>query len=187
MKLARCVLIMVGIAIMIGCATTPRSTSSGPSERARAHYEKGVRLSQEGELKKALAALKRAVKAYPGYGDAHYNMGIVYQKMNRAENAVRAYQKAIEINPEDAAAHNNLGNIYLRQNRLGEAIDELSAAVRTVPDYGLAHHNLALAYYLAGMYHKAWDHLNEMKRLGIVPEPDLMEAVGSLLNIKEGT
>jgi len=186
MKGVRCVVIISCIGLMVGCATGSRSTSTEPSGKARAHYERGVSLSQEGKDREALSALKKAVSVYPGYSDAYYNMGIVYQRLDRTEEAIEVYQKAVEINPKDASAHNNLGNVYLRQNRLSEAILELEEAVRINPTYGLAHHNLALAYYLARMYHRAWDHLNELKALGMSPDTDLMEAVAAALNLEEG-
>ena len=143
-------------------------------------------LSEEGNYPAALSALKKAVNAHPGYGDAYYNMGIVYQNLDRPEEAIEAYQKAAEINPNDAAARNNLGNVYLRENRLSDAIMELETAVKIDPGYVLAHHNLALAYYLGRMYNRAWSQLEEIKRLGVSPERSLFEAVANALGLKEG-
>ena len=184
MKGMKSALMMSCLVVIVGCATgTKHRVPQEPSEKARTYYEQGVTRIEEGEFDEALSALKRAVRAYPRYGDAYYNMGIAYQKMGGLEEAIDAYQKAIEINPGDAAAHNNLGNVYLRQGRLGEAIAELDQALKIDPTYGLAHHNMALACYLAKMYHRALEHLNELKRLGMSPEADLMEAVAAALNL----
>jgi len=180
-------LIIVFSVVMFGCATGSKPTSTGPSQKASTYYQKGVSLSREGKYEEGLKALKKAVRLYPQYGNAYYNMGIVYYELDRVREAVEAYQKAIEIKPGDAAAHNNLGNVYLRQGQLSAAIVELEQAVRIDPNYGRAHHNLALAYYLARMYHRAQDHLDELKRLGISPEADLVEAVDAALSFEEGT
>lgn len=186
MKGVRCALIILCVVVLLGCAARTRPTSLDPLEKARVYYEQGVSLSREGKFKEALPALKKAVRLYAGYGDAYYNMGIIYHKLGLDEEAIKAYKRATDINPKDVAAHNNLGNVFLRQGQLSAAILELEEAVKIDPTYGLAHHNLALAYYLARMYHRAWDHLNELKLLGISPEADLMDAVDATLNPEEG-
>lgn len=180
-------LIILCVAVMFGCATTKGPGPLEPSRKARTYYERGVSLSKDERYQEALSAFKKAVSLYPDYGNAYYNMGIIYHDLDRAERAIQAYRKAIEINPKDAAAHMNLGNIYLRQGQLSVAILELEEAVKIDPGYGLAHHNLILAYYLARMYHRSWDHLNQMELLGISPDPDLRDAVAAALHLEEGT
>ncbi|MBW2057277.1 MAG: tetratricopeptide repeat protein [Deltaproteobacteria bacterium] len=170
------------VGLLFGCAGTHPSGHLGPSEEAVGYYKEGVSLSKEGRSEEALSLLKKAVRIYPDYGDAYYNMGILYLGQGQLQEAAEAYTRAIEINPGDAAAHMNLGNIYMRQGRLSAAIHELEEAVKLDPAYGLAHHNLALAYYLARMYHRAWDHLDRLERLGIPPDPSLRDAVAGALH-----
>jgi Flp pilus assembly protein TadD len=186
MKGARFGLTILCMAVMLGCTTSRKSTSVDSFEKARQSYEDGIALSREGRFEEALSAFKRAVRHQPQYGNAYYNMGIVYHELDRPEDAVKAYRKAIEINPGDAAAHVNLGNLYLRRAELTAAVMELETAVRIDPTYGLAHHNLALAYYLARMYHRAWDHILELERLGISPDAGLKDAVAAALNPDDG-
>lgn len=184
MKGVRSMLIIFCVAVMFGCASK-RPPSVEPSEEARQYHEQGVFLSREGRFEEALSAFKKAVRRYPEYGKAYYNMGIIYHELGQDDKGIEAYGKAIEINPRDAAAHMNLGNIFLRQGQLSAAIMELETAVKIDPDYGPAHHNLALAYYLARMYYRAEDHLNELERLGISPDVDLRNAVDAALNAGE--
>jgi tetratricopeptide (TPR) repeat protein len=186
MKGVRCILVILCLAVTYGCATGSRSTTTDPSKKARNHFEKGVALSSEGRYDEALSALKKAVRAYPDYGDAYYNMGVVYHALGSEEDAAKAYERAIDINPRDAGAHNNLGNIFIRQTRLSEAIRELEEAVRINPEYERARHNLALAYYLARMYHRAWDQIAALNRLGVSPDAELIDAVAEALNPKTG-
>ena len=182
MKGARCIGILLCLAVIYGCATGSRSTPREPSEKARRYYEKGVALSGEGRYSDALSSLKKAVRAHPDYGDAYYNMGVIYHALELDEDAIKAYEKAISINPQDAPAHNNLGNIYIRQIRLSEAIRKLERAVRIDPGYEQARHNLALAYYLARMYNRAWEQITVLNRLGVSPDPELVDAVAAALN-----
>jgi tetratricopeptide (TPR) repeat protein len=182
MKGARCLAILLGLALIYGCATGSRSTRREPSDKARKYYEKGVALSAEGRYSDALSSLKKAVRAHADYGDAYYNMGVIYHKLGLDEDAIKAYEQAICINPQDAPAHNNLGNIHIRHVRLSDAIRELEEAVRIDPGYDQAHHNLALAYYLAKMYHRAWDEITVLNRLGVTPDSELIDAVAAALN-----
>ncbi len=79
----------------------------------------------------------------------------------------------------------NLGNIFLRQGRIDAATRELEKALKIDPTYGVAHHNLAYAYFRTKMYHLAWEHLQESKRLGVTPNPALEEALSALLQQEE--
>ncbi len=184
MKGVRSALIMFCLAVMFGCATkSPPSVD--PLQEARQYYEQGKSLSREGRFEDALAAFKKAARVFPGYGNAYYNMGIIYHELGQDEKAIEAYTKAIEINPRDAAAHMNLGNVFMRQGRLSAAIVELETAVKIDPAYELAHGNLAYAYYVARMYHRAKDHLNELERLGFPVNADLKNAVNGALNLEK--
>lgn len=181
MKRIGCV-ILAGLVVGFGCATRTGPPSAGNVEKARVYYEQGVSLTQEERFRDALSAFKKAVDLYPEYGDAYYNMGIAYHRLDRIEDAIGAYQKAIDIDPKDVTARNNLGNLYVRQGALSAAIRELEQAVRIDPTYGAAHHNLALAYYLARMYHRAKDHLDQLEVLGLTPDADLVKAVDTALS-----
>jgi Tfp pilus assembly protein PilF len=186
MKGMRCVAIALGLIALFGCAAGRKTASVDSAEKARAYYERGVSLSGEKRFKEALSAFKKAVDLYPDYGDAYYNMGIAYHELDRADEAIDAYRKAIDIDPEDVTARNNLGNVFMRQGQMSAAIRELEQAVKIDPTYGLARHNLALAYYLARMYHRAKDQIDELKVLGIAPDPGLVEAVDAALSPGEG-
>jgi superkiller protein 3 len=186
MKLTKWALVVPAMIAAFGCATGTRPRSLDSSERARVYYEQGISLSQEERYEEALSAFKKAVDSYPDYGDAYYNMGIVYHELDRDEQAIEAYQKAIDINPRDVTARNNLGNVYIRREQLSAAIGVLEQAVTIDSTYGLARHNLALAYYLAKMYHRAEEQLEELKLLGITPDADLTEAVDNALNREKG-
>jgi tetratricopeptide (TPR) repeat protein len=172
--------------MIYGCATGSRSTRPEPSKKARRYYTKGVDLTREGRYSDALSSLRKAVRSHPDYGDAYYNMGVIYHALELDEEAIKAYEKAIRINPLDAAAHNNLGNIYIRQNRLSEAIRTLERAVRIDSGYEQARHNLALAYYLARMYHRAWEQITVLNRLGGSPDPELIDVIAEALKPEGG-
>jgi tetratricopeptide (TPR) repeat protein len=186
MRSPKSALIIVCVALTIGCAAKTKPTNVNRIEEAMEHHSRGVSLSREGQHKEAVTAFRKAARTYPGYGKAYYNMGIAYHELGRDEDAIEAYQKAIEINPADAASHVNLGNIFMRQNHLVAAIRELETAVRIAPAYGNAHYNLAVVYYFGRMYNRAWDHLQKSESLGVVPDPELREAVVRALNPLEG-
>jgi tetratricopeptide (TPR) repeat protein len=177
MKAIKSIPIFFCMVLVLGCAAGRKGTSSGISAEARSYYKQGVTLSRGNRLQEALSAFQRAVSISPQYGDAYYNMGIIDDKLGRTDEAIDAYRTAIAINPRDVQARCNLGDVLLRKHQVGYAIQELEQAVKIDPNYARAHHSLAFAYYVARLYNRAWVQLDEAKRLGYAPNPDLVKSL----------
>jgi len=82
-----------------------------PDERARAVFEKAVRLdpklapayvklgiiaAREGQPREALGSYQKAIELEPGFGEAHYRLSEVYRVMGESEKAkkeVRIFQE----------------------------------------------------------------------------------------------
>jgi uncharacterized Ntn-hydrolase superfamily protein len=54
----------------------------------------------KGDLKTALAALKKAVSLNPNIDDAHVDLGIVNLKLGKKKEAINAFKKALSLNPK---------------------------------------------------------------------------------------
>ena len=177
MKAIKSIPIFLCVVLVLGCAAGRKGTSSGISAEARSYYKQGVTLSRGNRLQEALTAFQKAISISPLYGDAYYNMGVVADKLGRTDDAIEAYRTAVAINPRDVQARCNLGDVLLRKHQVGYAIPELEQAVKIDPNYARAHNSLAFAYYVARLYDRAWIQLNEAKRLGYTPSPDLVRAL----------
>ncbi|HJQ70404.1 MAG TPA: tetratricopeptide repeat protein [Blastocatellia bacterium] len=72
---------------------------------ARAHYERGLALKQEGRLSEALAKFEAALAVEPSYYRALVAMGDVWLRVGEYERAARAARAAVAVDPEGALAH----------------------------------------------------------------------------------
>jgi uncharacterized Ntn-hydrolase superfamily protein len=54
----------------------------------------------KGDLKTALAALKKAVSLNPNIDDAYVDLGIVNLKLGKKKEAINAFEKALSLNPK---------------------------------------------------------------------------------------
>ncbi len=79
-------------------------------DNPEAYYNAASAYAQKGELKKAIDALRQALKTTdPDLGArAYYNLGNIYFQMYRFDDAVEAYQQALLLNPNDEDARYNL-------------------------------------------------------------------------------
>jgi Flp pilus assembly protein TadD len=75
---------------------------------AKAHYNLGLVMTEEGKLVEAERELKEAILLQPGYDQAHNNLGIVYAKQTRNEAALMEFHKAVSLNPSNNEALRNI-------------------------------------------------------------------------------
>jgi len=76
---------------------------------AKAHYGRGVSLTQQGELETAIAAFETASTYLPDFGHARYAQGLALANLARYDEARAQLQVAINLyvsqgNPEWATA-----------------------------------------------------------------------------------
>ena len=112
---------------------------------AEAHNNLGIALSDQGKLKAAVAAHRKALEFKPDYAEAHNNLGVALKNQDKLEAAVAAHRKALEFKPDDAEAHNNLGAALKKQGKLEAAVAAYRKALAFKPDYAEAHNNLGVA------------------------------------------
>ncbi|MCA1558465.1 MAG: tetratricopeptide repeat protein, partial [Acidobacteria bacterium] len=128
-------------------------------------FAAGVRLSEAGRYREALARFTEALKHNPGWPEAYYNMGVIFGRLKRTDEARKAYQRAIQSDTHLVAAYNNLGSIELDAGRYAEAIDAFRQIVRLSPQTADAHRQLGKAYALSGSTVDAIDSLKQSARL----------------------
>lgn len=123
-------------------------TVNKSSNSARAHYNLGVNLYNNGQPEQAIKEFKKAVEIAPNYADAHYNLGAVYQNRGLLDKAVSEYRYALNVLPDSADAYYNLGVIYTQLGFFEEAISAFKEALRINPDYKAAQQDMERAIYL---------------------------------------
>jgi len=139
----------------------------------------GVIAYQQGDTRRAITLIGKAIAIMPDYAEAHKNLGIALQDLGKLDEAVASYRKALTIKPDDAAAHNNLGNALKNLGKLGESVASYHKALAIKPNDVALHNNLGNALKGLGMldeavasYHKALaikpDHAKAHNNLGTV-------------------
>lgn len=135
-------LVMVGIALVVGCSVPARSVVVSPTGAAV------------------------LVPTLPG-GDAASHLSAADAALNRSDlsAAEREYGDAAALDPRSAKAQFGLGNVYVRQGRFPEAEKAYSAALDLDPGMVAARTNLGVAYYQMGQLSKAADAFNAALKL----------------------
>jgi tetratricopeptide (TPR) repeat protein len=79
--------------------------------RPETQYTLGVIYWHQGDLDRAIGALRAAVAADPTYADAHYTLGAVLKSRRDWSGAAAALRRAIAIRPDLASAHYTLAQV----------------------------------------------------------------------------
>jgi len=95
---------------------------------ADAHLNLGRLEHEAGELGKAEAHYRDAVRCAPDDPTCHYNLGVLLEDRKRPDEAVHAYRQALERDPDLGDAHYNLGLLLESRGRKAEAIRHLMRA-----------------------------------------------------------
>ncbi len=134
--------VLLSLALCAGCATAPRSSStvvrlddvpSADSARARTENDAAVALMDRDKLPDAMAALRRAITADPGFGPAHNNLGIVALRQSQPMVAATAFERAADLMPRAPAPRDNLGLVFESAGRFDDAVRCYDAAAALSP------------------------------------------------------
>jgi tetratricopeptide (TPR) repeat protein len=143
---------------------------------ARAHYNLGIVMEQDGEPGSAITHYEQALRIEPNFAMAHYNLAAALQGAGKIAEAIEHYRQVLRFEPDFAEAHNDLGVALMREGRRQEAINHYEQALRIEPNFAMAHYNLAAALQGAGKMAEAIEHYRQVLRF----EPDFAEAHNDL-------
>lgn len=104
-----------------------------------AHLNLGRLFHEAGELGKAEAHYRSAVRCTPDDAIAHFNLAVLLEDRGRSEEAVLAYRQAIARDPEAADAHHNLALLLETKGRRTEAMKHLMIARQLYASTGRGH------------------------------------------------
>jgi Flp pilus assembly protein TadD len=101
----------------------------GSTGEAEAANSEGMRLMNQGELDKALAAFRHALEVDPAYVVSAYNMGVVLAHQGNQDAAIAVFRKAVEIRPTYAPAHLGLGLLLQLRHDPNSEVELRTAAM----------------------------------------------------------
>ncbi len=125
--------IVLGVALLAGCATPPGSSmpaDSGERQRARAFTDLAGAYFARGQYKIALEELRKAISADSRYGPAYNIYGQVYMELAEDKLAEENFRRAIDIDRNDSIARNNYGWFLCSRGRYDEGLAQFSQALR---------------------------------------------------------
>jgi tetratricopeptide (TPR) repeat protein len=98
--------------------------------RPEAHYTLGVIYWRQGQLDRAVGALRAAVASEPKYAEAHYTLGAVLKARGDLVEAASSLRRAIAVRPDLTAAHNVLADVLRQSGDESGAREHLAQAER---------------------------------------------------------
>lgn len=132
----------------------------------------GMLALQRGDLCRAEACIRQALKRAPRVAMFHTSLGTVLRAAGRIEQAAGCYRRALELDPGNAHAALNLGMALQALERYSEAVAAYRAALASKPRWAEAHALLASALAASGRFSAAAEHC----RRALQVQPDLAEA-----------
>ncbi len=120
----------------------------------------------KGQIRNAVALLRRAIEAVPDSPDLHHDLGLAFEEMGEYANAVESLQEAIELKPDHAEALNNLGNALLGLRRDADALAAYRRSEAVAPDSPSVQVNIANRLEMEGQYEEAIRRYRRAMELG---------------------
>jgi tetratricopeptide (TPR) repeat protein len=157
-----------------------KATIAGNPSCWMAHNNLGLWYDDHGDLERAIAHFREAIRLKDDYAEAHNNLGSVLRKIpGRLDEAMAQFGTALRLQPGYAEAHNNLGVGFEDRGQFDEAEAQYLEAIRIRRDYASAQNNLGgVLLKIPGRLDDAIAHLREALRL----RPDFAEAHDNLGN-----
>ena len=157
---------IVGLAIVSGCTSAPKTTglvSDGlTGSNAEQHISAGVSLFDEGKYKAAIPHFESALEIEPANPVAHYELALTYVQMNRIDECKRIAKKGLK-NPEgmEDQLTGLLATCYSVAGDTDEAVSLYKSALQSNPQNYNLHFNIAIVYNKQNKNEQAIHHLEE--------------------------
>ena len=132
-----------------------------------------------GQLDRADACCRTALRLEPRYPEALNSRGVIMLARGQAADAAEQFRTAIGLRPNFALAHVNLGNALRLLDQIPEALDAYRRAANLEPSLAVAHSNLGQLLLEQNQLPEALRHCHEAVRL----QPALAEGQCNLGNV----
>jgi len=173
----RLLLVVVLVAALTGCASTPRGVDALSPEidprdpmAATLLMQQGQALLAEGNVEAALAKHRSALKLQPNNPTAHNMVGLALLQLGDAAAALQSLNRALTLAPAYSDARNNRGVVYLRLGQGSLAETDFLAVLgdRTYANRSGVFYNLGSLYLTRGNLASAEENL---KRAAVASGP----------------
>lgn len=108
------------------------------NQEAKAEFDRGVKLYQEGDLTSAEAAFRKAIEIDSEFAEAYANLGSLLANQDNLAEAISQFETAVRLRPDLAVLHYQLGVALYLENKRPEAIASLTKARDLLKEQGKA-------------------------------------------------
>jgi predicted CXXCH cytochrome family protein len=150
--------------------------------RAEYYLELADALQNSGQLEKALAEYREAVRRNPKFAFGLLKLGTALRRSGQYPEAAEVLRRAASMEPERAVTWHELGMTYQTLGKSTDAVTAISRAVALDPDLPEAHNNLGIIWFAEGQQARAETAFREA--IGI--RPAYADAHGNLANLLSG-
>lgn len=131
MKLVIQVILLLAMALLVGCVTTSDTDSgSSPTDAARYNVQLGLEYLNQGRRDLAMEKLQRAVEQDPRSAEARMALAYAYNHYGDADRADEHYSRALRLDDDNPDVRNTYGAFLCQHGRLQEAERHFLAAAR---------------------------------------------------------
>ncbi len=117
------------------------------SENFYEAYIDGIRLLDQGENQKALAAFEQLLAQKPNYTNAWYGKADALTALGLYPEAIAAYDRVIALEPDDYPSWYKKGNVLKKVNRNEEALQAYEKAIEFSGGFSEVWHNRGVILY----------------------------------------
>lgn len=139
--------------------------ASPQTKPAESHYRRGTQLVRNGQLKEALAELKRAANLNPRDPRIYNMIGVAFTQLGQTEEADKAYAQALAVDPNFVPARKNRAVNAFTRRHFQVAASEFQSLVRLAPNDFVPHLFLGLLDMENLDFKSARPRLSEARRL----------------------
>ncbi|MBC7932099.1 MAG: tetratricopeptide repeat protein [Rubrivivax sp.] len=139
-------------------------------QRARAAFERGMKLARDGKLEEASAAARESIELFPDYFDARFWLAGELIRNGRLDDAIQHLEVARRVSPKDERVYLSFGQLLMRKRNYGVAAAVFAEAVRLSPSDPQAHmqRGVALVEYATVINASASPKAAEERRVALV-------------------
>ncbi len=136
------------------------------TEKAKEHYNDGIKATQDGKIEDAILAYKAAIAADEEYVDAYINLGAIYFDKKDYENALKMFKTVTEKDEKNVTASANLGRVQYSLQRWIEAETAFKTAIALNDKDPDLYEELAKVYYKKLDFPKVVEAITKCHELG---------------------
>jgi tetratricopeptide (TPR) repeat protein len=137
----------------------------------------GILLIQRGERSEAKTLLERALALEPDHPGALASFAKLLALEGDLAGALQYFEVALAADPLQVESHYGIAQVLRVQGESDLAIAAFQRALAVAPTRADIHFDLATTYASRGDYSKAWIHVQDARKNGLIPPDDFISAL----------